>query len=420
MKVVLLLMHLAIILFIAYRMAKKWNATSRRVYWAAFACRLAAGASLGLIYLYYYSANDTWNFFEESTKLSTFGRNDFVTYLKMMFDFGEDQSALSILPNHDLRSLFFVKVISVFALVSGDNYWIITAYFSLASFLTSWYLFRTIENNFPKASTSAGIAFLFFPSVVFWSSGIEKETLALCGIYYLSAVFIRLLKQRKIKWVEGLGILASVALVWNLKYYWAAVFFITVFTAIAVWILQQKKLWLSSRLLLTWIIVFIGAAVVASFSHPNFCFTTFLNVLVTNHDDFVRISDGKNLIHYYHLTATWQSVFINSPWAIVSGVLRPVVGEGQGMLGLVASVENGVLLLLLLTAIPSLRNKADGTNKIFLLAVLSYVLVLGVFLALSTPNLGSLSRYRIGFLPFLIFLIIYKNPLIQRLWPTRV
>lgn len=420
MKAVLILLHLAILLFIAYRMAKKWNVASRRLYWVAFASRLAAGASLGLIYLYYYSANDTWLFFEESMKLSAVGRSDFFTYLKMMFDFGEYQSALTILPNHDLRSLFFIKVISVFTLVSGDNYWIITAYFSLASFLTAWYLFRAIETNFPGSSVAAGIAFLFFPSVMFWSSGIEKESLALCGIYYLSAVFILFLKGQRIKWIQVVGIVAAALLVWNLKYYWAAVFFITVFTALIVHALQQRASWATKRVFLLWMIIFVAAAVVASFSHPNFCLTTFLQVLVTNHDDFVKISDGKNLIHYYRLTAEWQSVLLNSPWALVSGILRPFVGEGQGMLGLMASLENTILLLLLVTALASLRHKPNDVNRIFLLAVLSYVLVLCVFLALSTPNLGSLSRYRIGFLPFLVFLLAYKNPLIQRLWPTRV
>lgn len=420
MNTLLTLLHLAIIFFIAYWMAKKWNATSRPLYWVALVCRGAAGASLGLIYLYYYSANDTWLFFEESMKVSAVGQTDFGSYVKMMLDFGEDQSMISLLPNHDLRSLFFIKIISVFALLSGNNYWIITAYFALASFLTAWYLFRTVENNFPNSSLAAAIAFLFFPSVMFWSSGIEKETLALCGIYYLSAVFVLFLKGQKIKWIESVGIIVAALLVWNLKYYWAAVFFITVFTAIVVWAMRQKLAWIDRRLLLLWILVFGGAALVASFSHPNFCLTTFLQVLVTNHDDFVKISDGKNLIHYYRLTAEWQSVLLNSPWALVSGVLRPFVGEGRGVLGLVASLENGLLLVLLITALPLLRSKSANVDRIFLYAVVSYVLILGIFLALSTPNLGSLSRYRIGFLPFLVFLITYKNPLLQRLWPTRV
>jgi hypothetical protein len=336
-------------------------------------------------------------------KVSAVGQSDFATYLKMIFDFGEDQSMLSVLQNQDLRSVFFIKLISIFALISGNNYWIITAYFSLASFLASWYLFRTVENSFTNSSFAASVAFLFFPSVVFWGSGIEKETLALCGIYYLSAVIILMLKQQKIKWWDGIGIIVGAWLVWNLKYYWAAVFFISAFTAVIVWTLQRKISWMGKRLLLAWIIVFAGAGILASFSHPNFCLTTFLNVLVTNHDDFIKISGGKNLIHYYHLAPEWQSVLLNSPWALVSGIFRPFVGEGNGLLGLVASLENCVLLVL------------------FLYAALSYIIVLCIFLALSTPNLGSLSRYRVGFLPFFVFLVTYKNPWLQnRFWSTRL
>jgi hypothetical protein len=36
-----------------------------------------------------------------------------------------------------------------------------------------------------------------------------------------------------------------------------------------------------------------------------------------------------------------------------------------------------------------------------------------VFLALSTPNFGTLSRYRAGFLPFFVFVIAYRNPIVE-------
>jgi len=41
--------------------------------------------------------------------------------------------------------------------------------------------------------------------------------------------------------------------------------------------------------------------------------------------------------------------------------------------------------------------------------------VLAVFLALSTPNFGTLSRYRVGFIPFFVFLTACGNVLLERL-----
>jgi hypothetical protein len=49
-----------------------------------------------------------------------------------------------------------------------------------------------------------------------------------------------------------------------------------------------------------------------------------------------------------------------------------------------------------------------------LCSVVLYVVALCVFLALSTPNFGTLSRYRISFLPLLFLLITIENPLVKK------
>jgi hypothetical protein len=147
-----------------------------------------------------------------------------------------------------------------------------------------------------------------------------------------------------------------------------------------------------------------------SLLHPNFYLSRVLSVLVTNHDDFVRISDADAIIHYYQLHDSWWSVLINSPLALFSGVLRPFIWEAEGAAAVFAAVENLVIMVLLLTSMFTWRK--PFTNKMLTLSVMVYVVLLCIFLALSTPNFGTLSRYRVGFLPFLIFIISYRNPLI--------
>jgi hypothetical protein len=420
-KILLLLFHGVVILLVAYLFAKKWQATTSRLYWSAFGYKMIAGAGLGLIYLFYYSANDTWAFYEQALKVSSMAKTDFVLYAKMLADYGEEQGLLAVLPNHDLRSVFFVKLVSVFTFLTAGSYWLTAAYFSLISFLASWYLHQTVTRYFTGSQFASAFAFLFFPSVVFWSSGIEKETFALGGIYYLTALALKLANGEKVRWYYLLLAVVACVLVWNLKYYWAAVFFISMATAALVWILSRRFLWISNHTTVVWISIFVGAGLAASFTHPNFCLTRFLEVLVANHNDFVAISGGRNLIHYHQLSAGWQSVAINTPWALASGLFRPFVGEGNGLLGLVASLENCVLLVLFVSALVPFRFKFEGADNIFLYAALSYIIVLCIFLALSTPNLGSLSRYRVGFLPFFVFLVTYKNSWLQnRFWSTRL
>jgi hypothetical protein len=147
--------------------------------------------------------------------------------------------------------------------------------------------------------------------------------------------------------------------------------------------------------------------------HPNFYLDQFQEVIISNYNEFDALSDTKNLIHYYQWDGSVTSMLINSPWALLSGLFRPMIGEGQGFLGFAASLENFLLLILFVTSFLNLKKMFTSSHQIILLAVVSYCVVLCVFLALSTPNFGTLSRYRVGLLPFFVFLVAYRNPLVD-------
>ncbi|HLZ15599.1 MAG TPA: hypothetical protein VKQ08_01085 [Cyclobacteriaceae bacterium] len=412
MRTSLAIAHLALIIFCVYSAGRKWNVVRKPMFWCAFFVRLFAGICLGLIYTYYYSASDTWQFFSDAKMLSAIGREDFLSYIKILIDFGGDE-ILPLLTTQEFRSVFFIKIISLLCLLSLDNYWVCAAYLSLLAFIVSWSLHRKVISLFPEASSASSLAFLFFPSVVFWSSGLEKESLAMCGIFFLTRVFLTLMvpaRPGKTSWL--LAILAALV-VWSLKYYWAIVFFMAVLTAFVMrfmtsWFPSIKRYQIG-----LWVVLFFGIGVLLSFSHPNLYLNRFLEVIVSNNYEFVAHSSPQNLIHYIHFDQTWTSIIVNSPWALASGLFRPVLGEGHGVLGLLASMENLLLLTLFFGAFVNIKSTLASSHQITLLAVISYCVVLCVFLALSTPNFGTLSRYRIGFLPFLVFILAYRNPVLE-------
>src|SRR5690606_35684717 len=113
-----------------------------------------------------------------------------------------DSELLDRLILHDRRALLFSKIVSLFYVISFGNYWICTLYFSFFSFLGAWYLVRKITVFFPDKIAGAMIAFLFFSGVVFWSSGIIKESLAMTAIFFLSGIFLVLWFDQKVKWLD--------------------------------------------------------------------------------------------------------------------------------------------------------------------------------------------------------------------------
>lgn len=402
--------HVALILSLAFAMAKHWRATHHPLFWLSLAFHLMAGIGVGLIYTYYYSANDTWFLFEDAKTLSRLARQDLISYCRALVDFSDAMTTDLIA--QDFRSVVFIKILSFFSLVTGDNYWLSTAYFSLLSFAASWFLFRRITRNFEQSEVAAVLSFLIFPSVVFWSSGIEKETLTLSAIYFLAGLFLQIKFNQKVLWFHWAIAVVATFVLWALKYYWAGVFFIAVIAAVLVNLLA-KQATVKRFLTVSYIACFLLIGIGISFLHPNFYLHRFLEVVVANHDAFEALSSDKTLIHFYQLNPTLGSMIVNAPWALVSGIFRPFIGEGQGALGLAASIENFLILVLTISAAWNYRALLRERVSILFLATASYCVVLCVFLALSTPNLGTLSRYRVGFLPFLIFLLAYRNPLVD-------
>lgn len=404
-----MILHGGMVLALVYLYYRTTGNGQPVLFWTAWAYKLSMGIALGLVYQYYYSANDTWLFFQDAVKLADLARTDFYQYVQFLFT---DQSTdtLPVLANTQVRSLFLIKILSVVAWLGSDNYWVCVYYFSFISFVAAWYLHVTVARLIPDSAGASAIAFLFFPSVVFWSAGLVKETLALAGIYCMAAAFLKLIKTNRISGWQLILALLALWISWKLKYYWTAVLMAVVITSLIIHFLRVRSSTLNKHPIMGWIVLFLILSLAVSVLHPNFYPDRFLDVLVSNHQDYLRISRPDNLIHYQNLQASWWSVAINAPWALVSGIFRPWVGEASGLTGWAAALENLLLLVLVLGLV--FRKQWTTESRMLLFSGLVYIVLLAVFLALSTPNLGTLSRYRVGFLPFLVFILLHRNPLL--------
>lgn len=123
------------------------------------------------------------------------------------------------------------------------------------------------------------------------------------------------------------------------------------------------------------------------------------------------------------LRPTMPSMAANYPEAALSAVYRPFLGESWEPLYVLSSLENLLLLVLSGVALAAvLRRGAGGKVRLLHVIMLVFVLLMAGVTGLSTPNFGTLSRYRIVFLPFLVHLLLqnaYAQRLLQRLRPRR-
>ena len=406
--VVLFTFHLVGIFFLSFWVWKKQDLGVRPFFWPALALKLVAGIALGLLYKYHYAAGDTFGFFEDASKLTKVFWIEPRVYFKFLMAGDELDPVWSTLSNTQSRSLFLIKIISLVNLGTGNSYWITSLYFSLVSFGAAFLLFSRISIIFPASKVAAAIAFLFFPSIVFWGSGIIKECLALAGLFTISIVCLKTLTNSKTLWWEWLLAFISAIVVWRLKYYWFAVFVPVTITTIALHLVTQRWRARMSIKILLWIGSFLIFCFGVTLVHPNFYLDTFLTVLVENYNEFTKIESQGRIIHY-ELEPSWWSVILNSPLALVSGLFRPFIWEATNFLQVIVAVENLFVLILMATRLSQMKSVIQSAYRLLIFSVVVYIVILCVFLALSTPNLGTLARYRIGFQPFLVFVLLADN-----------
>jgi hypothetical protein len=166
--------------------------------------------------------------------------------------------------------------------------------------------------------------------------------------------------------------------------------------------------------LLIWTAIFIVPLGIISSMRPNFYPTRILEVIVSNNREFNAMSEPDDVINYTSLEPSIGSIVRNVPRALVSGMFRPFPWEAHTMFQWLIAIENVLLLVLFVSSLGNLLKLAKSPHRLLLCSVVLYVVALCVFLALSTPNFGTLSRYRISFLPLLFLLITIENPLVKK------
>lgn len=410
MNAVVILLNLLLVSGLLYWVWRKDNSIIKKFYWPAALVKLIAGVVVGLVHYRYYAQSDTVFFFESALQLREIARQDVATYFKMLVAAPDGY----FLGEH--RTLLFIKLVSVVTVLTGGKYYLGSLLFSLISFLAAWNMARWVSRLAPSMAVPAVVAFLFFPSCVFWSSGILKESLAMAGIFYLASISIVIWLRHRLTLINIVLLIPAVWMVWSLKYYYAAVF---IPVAIALLLTQRLAEKLKELSLLKEGVLFVGIMMVLLLAggvfHPNLKPSRLPDVIYETHQLSLAKSDHANVVNYDSLRPTWPSLFSQAPFALASGLFAPLIPRFSNLFQVLSVFENLLLFILTLFAFPLLKRLPNSPYRLWVLAILVYVVLLSVFIALSTPNVGTLVRYRVGFLPFFVLLISQQPFLRQQL-----
>ena len=380
----------------------------------ALAYRVAMGWLLGYVFLVYYQQGDTINYFRDARELANVAYQQPEMYLRTLL--GEESLPPELVYANQPRALFFVKLVSLVNIITYNDYWLSAAYLSFISFGSSWLLANYLSYQFPQQQTAAVIAFLFYPSVAFWGAGILKESVAVAAIMLITWITWRILtKNFTTRGLIGLLLLlvSAIWLLWQVKYYYAGVLLPTLIAVGVAYVFVTSQRPVAA--LLTFVGCFLLLISAGGFLHPRLQLPHLAQTLVDNHDTIVQLSENEHIINFSDLKPSCKSLLSNLPRAIASGLFRPLVGEVNTIFGWLVGIENTLLLLLSVDAVVnSWKMRTNYINRLWITAALTYIIILAGLLAFASPNFGSLMRYKVSYLPFLVFLSLAGSRFLSR------
>jgi hypothetical protein len=413
------LIHIPLLLVLAFYFARKWrDQPLREFYFPALILKFIAGVAIGLIYIWVYKGEgDTIVLFHYSAILNDLLFNDPATYFKYLFfnepGFGQD---LMYPLRNAPRALIFVKILALVNIFTLNNYWVTGLYLSFFSFLGFYALSNAIVRIFKISILSALISFLFFPSVVFWSSGVMKESILIGAIGFLvSFVLSWLYENQKPDWKMVLVMIFSIAAIFYIKFYYFIILIPGIASLAITFSIVRLHIFKERRFShpFIFLLVFGLIALSGTFLVPQLNLNVFLKVLSDNYDLTIFNSKGINVFYFSGFSDTWVSLFAQFPKALFAGLFRPLPGDIKSFMGYISMMENTlVIFFFVITVIYLIIKRPVFLDPLPLTAVIVYITILAFILPIASPNWGSLVRYRVGYLPFFLLLITFRNPII--------
>ena len=279
-----------------------------------------------------------------------------------------------------------------------QSYHALKVTFAMIGLVAIYLFYRSAVLFLKREEISILYLLALFPSILFWTSIIGKEPTALLGIAIYTYGMIGW-HQRKHWWYFFL--LALGVTIGTFIRFWIGP--ILIIPVIVVFMLRRQKTFNK----VTLIIVLGLAFCLAVFQIQNFFNIASIQDLLMSLNTLSRLWNygGSAQVINTDFTRIDQLItFI--PFGAFTALFRPLPGEVLNPFGLLAGLEN--LLLLFLLSLAALRTRwKDFQNPLVLWATLLVLTWATVYSFISFQNLGAAVRFKLQILPILLGLLLY-------------
>ncbi|MCB9364948.1 MAG: hypothetical protein H6587_10290 [Flavobacteriales bacterium] len=385
---------------------KKW-------FIAIFTIKVLVSIVLTLIYTYYYtdrSTADIFKYFDDSKIMFEAIKTNPLDFIKMLLGVANDNPYFNETYYDNMRfwysqgstNLFtdshtIIRFNTIVQFFSFGYFNVHNVFINFVSLIGLTAIFKVVKPYFEHYKKILFYAVFLAPSVLFWGSGLLKESIIFLGV----GMLLLNLKQLSVNfsWKSSLIIILSIVLISYTKLYILAAlspallgyFFHTT-------VLKQKPI--LSYLLSSAIIILSSFLLLAASLKINP-----IQLIIAKQHDFIELMNQvENSSSFtFPIVQSTLDVILAIPNALITTFLRPFLWECNSPFMLMSAIENLDIITFFIIAL-FFRKKKINYN--LLLFCLSFVLFLYILTGLTVPNFGAIARYKVPALPFLLIAIL--------------
>ena len=301
------------------------------------------------------------------------------------------------------RSYFFIKLLTLVHFITNNNYWLDCVWFSIFNYYCCWFLILKVKKYYFNSYIPLTFVLFFLPVPNFWSCGPVKDSVAFSMLLLLLGFFFEVIQLKKYFKFFIQSILPCY-FIFKLKFYVLGALAIVCIPFLITRFIMEKlglnKSYEAGLFIICLSIIWMVMEMCCLWVYG----TNIIALIFYNYEIFVNYEFSN--YQFNRLSVEGLSFIPNIPKAIWNGLLMPLPWNAISLIMKLESVFNlTIILISLLALILGLKQQIKPTTISIL--IILYILINSAAFGFSSPNWGTLSRYKIYYSPFYYFFICY-------------
>lgn len=385
-----------------------------------------------LIYIYYYQGGDTVSYYETARSLVNLSMKSLSSCVDVMsstpslagyMTFDQETGYPWPYMYFDSQTFFVAKMIFPLELVAFKSYLVTSILLSWISFFGAWKFFLMLCRYFPGMERRIAIAILFVPSVLFWGSGILKDTITFSAVCWFIVAFDAALIREKKSRFAIVTMIISLYVLLSIKPY----ILYSLLPGAIIWIGVVKMKTIQSKFIrVAFMPIVLVLSIAGGFTALSLLGDQMGKFAVGRMLETASVTQKDLKQDYYQGSSfdigdfepTVPGMLVKVPAAMGVGLFRPYVWEARNLVMVASGLENLCYLLLVVFLVFRMIANPRRFFKVLsdypvLTFLLFYTMFFSVMVGLSTSNFGALVRFKIPFMACYIALLLILQQLLK-------